>query len=276
MQRRRGGLPKALIPASRGRCSPGRAERALQDLAGGHHRRIMEAKLLWPRNVEEATIYPLRSEATGVPVNARRPTTGGLAEIRAQGRSRQHPSGMWSASMIADAVKACDEGLLEPIDIEALPPGHDGTPALRFRSVSAHSLPWPSNTTPPRRYRLGVRRNRSSIANGPLAPDRRSRLPRWEVQIRTLEHAPAYRMGVTVGKEQELPQPAKSKDDGFHRRKSSAPPMSPSPISDRFAPGIGIPNAAGDRPCPIRPRPIPCPARYAGMSLLPARNPSSS
>ena len=30
---------------------------------------------------------------------------------------------------IADAVKACDEGLLEPIDIAALPPGHDGTPA---------------------------------------------------------------------------------------------------------------------------------------------------
>ena len=30
---------------------------------------------------------------------------------------------------IADAVQACDEGLLEPIDIDALPPGYDGTPA---------------------------------------------------------------------------------------------------------------------------------------------------
>ena len=38
---------------------------------------------------------------------------------------------------IADAVRACDEGLLEPIDIDQLPPGPDGTPAAQdFISLS--------------------------------------------------------------------------------------------------------------------------------------------
>ena len=31
---------------------------------------------------------------------------------------------------ISDVVRACDEGLLEPIDIDALRPGRDGTPAV--------------------------------------------------------------------------------------------------------------------------------------------------
>ena len=78
------------------------------------------------RAVDEGAIIPF-IEATGVSVNVE-DYNGGLAEIRAQvdvGDIR------WDVVSleISDAVRACDEGLLEPIDIDGLPLGHDGTPA---------------------------------------------------------------------------------------------------------------------------------------------------
>ena len=53
---------------------------------------------------------------------------GGLAQVRAQVETgKVH----WDVIdlEIADAVRGCDEGLLEPISIDALPPAPDGTPA---------------------------------------------------------------------------------------------------------------------------------------------------
>ena len=78
------------------------------------------------RAVDEGAIIPF-TEATGIPVNVE-DYNGGLAEIRAQVDIGNIHWDVVSLE-IADAVRACDEGLLEPIDIDALPPGHDGTPA---------------------------------------------------------------------------------------------------------------------------------------------------
>ncbi len=54
--------------------------------------------------------------------------SGGLAEIRAQVEAGNVT---WDVIDIEtrDAVRACDEGLLEPIDHSTLPPAPDGTPA---------------------------------------------------------------------------------------------------------------------------------------------------
>jgi putative spermidine/putrescine transport system substrate-binding protein len=54
--------------------------------------------------------------------------SGGLAELRAQVESG---SSKWDVlDMMADeALRACDEGLLEKIDAKSLPAGEDGTPA---------------------------------------------------------------------------------------------------------------------------------------------------
>jgi len=78
------------------------------------------------RAVNEGVNVPF-TEATGIRVIVE-DYNGGLAQIRAQvdvGNIR------WDVVdlEIADAVRGCDEGLLEPIDIESLPPGPDGTPA---------------------------------------------------------------------------------------------------------------------------------------------------
>ena len=53
---------------------------------------------------------------------------GGLAQIRAQ---VDVGSVFWDVVDLemADAMRGCDEGLLEPIDIDMLPPALDGTPA---------------------------------------------------------------------------------------------------------------------------------------------------
>ncbi|GAB3309878.1 ABC transporter substrate-binding protein [Haliea atlantica] len=66
-------------------------------------------------------------EATGVRVNVLQ-YSGGIEEIRAQVRA-------WNVHWdvvdleLFDALRACQEGLLEPIDPDSLPPGSDGTPA---------------------------------------------------------------------------------------------------------------------------------------------------
>lgn len=78
------------------------------------------------RAVSEGAIIPF-TEATGIPVNVE-DYNGGLSEIRAQVETGNVHWDVVSLE-IADAVRACDAGLLEPIDIDALPPGHDGTPA---------------------------------------------------------------------------------------------------------------------------------------------------
>ena len=78
------------------------------------------------RAVYEAAIAPF-SEATGIRVDVE-DYNGGLAQIRAQveiGNIHWDVVGL----EISDAVLACEEGLLEPIDISSLPHGPDGTPA---------------------------------------------------------------------------------------------------------------------------------------------------
>ena len=79
------------------------------------------------RAVHEAVNVPFM-EATGIRVNVE-DYNGGLAQIRAQVEvGNIH----WDVVdlEIADAVRGCDEGLLEPIDFSSLPPGADGTPAI--------------------------------------------------------------------------------------------------------------------------------------------------
>ena len=55
---------------------------------------------------------------------------GGLAQIRVQVETGNVHWDVVDMEM-ADAVRACDEGLLEPIDVGDLPAGADGTPAAR-------------------------------------------------------------------------------------------------------------------------------------------------
>ncbi len=78
------------------------------------------------RAVNEGANIPF-TEATGIQVDIE-DYNGGLAQIRAQvDIGDVH----WDVVdlEIADAVRGCDEGLLEPIDLASLPPGADGTPA---------------------------------------------------------------------------------------------------------------------------------------------------
>ena len=78
------------------------------------------------RAVNESANIPF-TEETGIRVSVE-DYNGGLAQIRAQ---VEIGTIHWDVVdlEIADAVRGCDEGLLEPIDIDDLPPGSDGTPA---------------------------------------------------------------------------------------------------------------------------------------------------
>jgi len=78
------------------------------------------------RAVNEGVNIPF-TEATGIQVVVE-DYNGGLAQIRAQVAVGDIHWDVVDLE-IADAVRGCDEGLLEPIDIESLPPGPDGTPA---------------------------------------------------------------------------------------------------------------------------------------------------
>ena len=53
---------------------------------------------------------------------------GGIAEIKAQVESGNVTWDVVDVEL-SDAIRACDEGLLEPIDHSILPPAPDGTPA---------------------------------------------------------------------------------------------------------------------------------------------------
>ena len=80
----------------------------------------------YAKAVNEAINIPFTA-ATGIRVNVE-DYSGGLAQIRAQvdvGNIHWDVVDM----EIADAVRACDEGLLELIDISSFPAGPDGTPA---------------------------------------------------------------------------------------------------------------------------------------------------
>ena len=78
------------------------------------------------RAFRAATMIPF-TEETGIRVDME-DFNGGLAQIRAQvAVGAVH----WDVVdlEIADAMRGCDEGLLEPVDIDELPPALDGTPA---------------------------------------------------------------------------------------------------------------------------------------------------
>ena len=78
------------------------------------------------RAVNEGANIPF-TEATGVRIGVEA-YNGGLAQIRAQVEIGSIHWDVVDLEM-ADAVRGCDEGLLEPMDIDDLPPGPDGTPA---------------------------------------------------------------------------------------------------------------------------------------------------
>ena len=66
-------------------------------------------------------------EETGVRVNVIQ-YSGGIDEIRQQVRAWNVQWDVVDLEMF-DAIRACEEGLLEPMDHSLLPPGEDGTPA---------------------------------------------------------------------------------------------------------------------------------------------------
>lgn len=81
----------------------------------------------YTRSQVEAYHKPFTAE-TGIPVtNA--DYNGGIAEVKAQVESGNV---VWDIvdMEVGDALRACDEGLLEPLDPGAFPAGADGTPAL--------------------------------------------------------------------------------------------------------------------------------------------------
>ena len=63
---------------------------------------------------------------------------GGLAQIRAQVEAGNI---QWDVVdlEIADLVRGCDEGLFELVDMDGLPPGPDGVPAVEDFAVEAHT-----------------------------------------------------------------------------------------------------------------------------------------
>ena len=78
------------------------------------------------RAVNEGVNIPF-TEETGIRVDVE-DFNGGLAQIRAQVDIGEIHWDVVDID-ISDAVRGCDEGLLERIDLASLPPGPDGTPA---------------------------------------------------------------------------------------------------------------------------------------------------
>ena len=74
----------------------------------------------------EAYHKPFTTE-TGIAINSE-DYNGGLAQVRAQVEANNVTWDVVDVEM-SDAVRGCDEGLLEPIDLSMLPPAPDGTPA---------------------------------------------------------------------------------------------------------------------------------------------------
>ena len=78
------------------------------------------------RAVDEGVNVPF-TEETGINIKVE-DYNGGLAQIRAQVEIGEVHWDVVDLEM-AEAVRGCDEGLLEPIEVTSLPPGPDGTPA---------------------------------------------------------------------------------------------------------------------------------------------------
>ncbi len=78
------------------------------------------------RAVNEGVNIPF-TEETGINIQVE-DYNGGLAQIRAQVEIGEIHWDVVDLEM-AEAVRGCDEGLLEPIDVASLPDGSDGTPA---------------------------------------------------------------------------------------------------------------------------------------------------
>ena len=78
------------------------------------------------RAVNEGVNIPFTEEA-GINIQVE-DYNGGLAQIRAQVEIGEIHWDVVDLEM-AEAVRGCDEGLLEPIDVASLPAGPDGTPA---------------------------------------------------------------------------------------------------------------------------------------------------
>jgi len=69
------------------------------------------------------------TKKTGITVNSA-DYNGGLAEVRAQVESGNVTWDVVDLEL-ADVIRGCDEGILEPIDPAILPPAPDGTPATK-------------------------------------------------------------------------------------------------------------------------------------------------
>lgn len=67
------------------------------------------------------------AEKTGIQINSE-DYNGGLAQVRAQVEAGNVTWNLVDVEL-SDAVRGCDEGILEPIDHSILPAGADGTPA---------------------------------------------------------------------------------------------------------------------------------------------------
>ncbi len=65
---------------------------------------------------------------TGIKINSE-DYNGGLAQVKAQVESGNVTWDLVDVEL-SDAVRGCDEGLLEQIDPSILPPAPDGTPAM--------------------------------------------------------------------------------------------------------------------------------------------------
>ena len=83
---------------------------------------------------------------------------GGLAQVRAQ---VEVGSVHWDVvdMELADAVRACDEGLLEPIDHNILAPAPDGTPGVGRLSPGDADGMWRGNPVLLHRLRLQRRQH---------------------------------------------------------------------------------------------------------------------
>ena len=69
------------------------------------------------------------TKKTGIKINSI-DYSGGLAEIKAQVEAKNVTWDIVDVEM-SDAIRGCDEGLLEPVDASILPPAPDGTPASK-------------------------------------------------------------------------------------------------------------------------------------------------
>ena len=81
----------------------------------------------YARACRQAYLEPFTAE-TGIAVRLEA-YNGGLAQVRAQVETGQVHWDVIDLDIV-DAVRGCDEGLLEPIAVDALPPAPDGTPAV--------------------------------------------------------------------------------------------------------------------------------------------------